>query len=88
MQVVTIDSEVWKMLQYQMNRLSQQVEEMGKKEADKIFTIDQAADYLGVDRRWVSDRKKAFGCFMEGRVIRIRKSAIDKYLEKHTILKK
>lgn len=85
MNVVTIESEAFKKLEYLIERNAQLTEQMANKEADRIFTLAQAAEYLGVDRRWVDTRKKSIGYFREGRLIRIRKSDIDKYLEKHTI---
>lgn len=85
MNVVTIESEAFRRLEYLIERNAQLTEQMANKESDKILTLNQAAEYLGVTKQWVSTRKKAIGFYKEGKIIRIRKSDIDKYLEKHTI---
>lgn len=88
MNVITIESETFKKLEYLIERTAYLAEIIAQNEPDKIFTVTQAAEYLGVNRRWVDDRKSLFGYFKEARTIRIKKSNIDKYLEKHTIIKK
>lgn len=85
MEVIVIEAEAFKRLEYLIERNTQLAETIANKDPDRIFTLDQAAEYLGVDRRWVDARRKKIGFFKEGRIIRIRKSAIDKYLDKYTI---
>lgn len=88
MQVIVMEGEAFKKLEFLIERTAQLAETIANKDPDRIFSLDQAAEYLGVTKQWVSTRKKAFGYFKEGRIIRIRKSAIDKYLDKYTIIKK
>lgn len=85
MNVMVMEDETFKRLEFLIERTAQLAETIANKDPDRIFSIDQAAEYLGVDRRWVDTRKKVFGYFKEGRIIRIRKSNIDKYLDKYTI---
>ena len=85
MEVIVIEAEAFKRLEYLIERTAQLAETIANKDPDRIFTLDQAAEYLGVTKQWVSTRKKPIGFFKEGKILRIRKSAIDKYLEKYTI---
>lgn len=88
MQVVTMESEAFKKLEYLIERTAYLSEIIANSEPDKIFTVAQAAEYVGVNRRWVDTNKTAIGYFKQARTIRIKKSSIDKYLDKHTIINK
>lgn len=80
-----MESEAFKKLEYLIERNAELMERLVNREPDRILSLDQAAEYIGVTKQWVSTRKKAISYFKEGKLIRIRKSDIDKYLEKHTI---
>ena len=80
MNVITIESEALKRIEYMLERAAK----LGK-EPDVIMSLEEAAEYLRVDKKWVSTRKDRIGFFQEGRVIRLRKSAIDKYIDSLTI---
>ena len=80
MEVIVIESEAFKRIEYMLKRAAQ----LGK-EPDVIYTLEEAANYLRVDKKWIQTRKDKIGFFQEGRVIRIRKSAIDKYFDSLTI---
>jgi hypothetical protein len=76
------------MLQFEIKRTADLAEEIANKDPERIFTLQQAADYIGVTKQWVSQRKDRIGFFQESNIIRIKKSAIDKYLDQHTVIKK
>lgn len=88
MNVIVIESEAFKRLEFLIERTAELAEKIANKDPDRIFTLQQAAEYIGVTKQWVSSRKAKIGYFQESNVIRIKKSAIDKYLDKYTVIKK
>lgn len=85
MEVIVMESEAFKKLEYLIERNAELMERLVNRDPDRILSLDQAAEYIGVTKQWVSTWKKAISYFKESKLIRIRKSDIDKYLEKHTI---
>lgn len=83
MEVITIEASAWKALHHQLNRI-EQIASISK-QPDEIFTAEQAAKYLGVEKIWILNRKKQLKAFKEGRVVRFKKSEIDKYIAKYQL---
>lgn len=80
MEVIVIESEAFKRLEYLIERVAQ----LGK-EQDVIMSLEEAAEYLRVDKQWVYSRRRKIGFIQEGKVLRLRKSAIDKFLDTLTV---
>lgn len=80
MRVITIESEAFKRMQMLLERAARI-----NVEKDEILSLEQAAEYIGVDKQWVYSRRKKIGYIQEGKIIRIRKSNVDKYLESISI---
>lgn len=80
MEVIVIESEAFKRLEYLIERAAQ----LGK-EKDQIFTLEEAAEYVGVEKQWIYSRRRKIGFIQEAKIIRIRKSALDAFLETLTI---
>lgn len=80
MQVITIEHEAFKRWETLLERAAQ----LGK-EQDTIMTMEEAAEYLRVEKQWVYARRKKIGFFQESKTILFRKSALDKYFNAHLI---
>jgi excisionase family DNA binding protein len=54
---------------------------------DSIFTTDQLAGYLGIGKQRVYEAvsKNNIPCFKVGKLLRFRKSAIDKWIESKSV---
>lgn len=59
-------------LEYLIERAAQ----LGKV-PDQILTLKEAAEYVGVEKQWIYSRRRKIGFIQEGKVLRIRKSALD-----------
>lgn len=55
-------------------------------EEDEIFTPESLAEYLKVDRSWVYKKvhTKEIPFFKNGKYVRFKKSAIDKWIEENS----
>lgn len=80
MEVIVIESEAFKRIEYLLERAAQL-----NKEPDIIMTMEEAAEYLRVEKQWVYARRKKIGFFQESKTILFRKSALDKYFQAHSI---
>jgi excisionase family DNA binding protein len=91
MEVITVESECFKMMLFNIEQTRKMVErlteELKKAKGDYWMTPDQVAEYTGFKYTWIYERRNDIGCFREGKGLRFKKSNVEKYMEENSFKK-
>lgn len=88
MEVIVLDSEVYKAITSKIDNMAAMLEKLmsEKKIADPYMSIEEVERYIGFERKWIvkklDNREIAYTNLGK---MKIKKSAIDAYMDKHSI---